>query len=124
MACWVAAVPALPGLCSSPRNACCCCCCCCCHDLQMNRTIQNYQKAYRKKVEGLKQELTSTRSDNQHLRSQVRRLRKRRLLHAPSLLVGAAAGVALAPALGRLLQRWLKQHSAGAPEQVEVTEAS
>jgi len=38
---------------------------------QMNRTIQNYQKAYRKKVEGLKAELVSTRADNNHLRSQV-----------------------------------------------------
>lgn len=38
---------------------------------QMNRTIQNYQKAYRKKVEGLKTELVSTRADNQQLRSQV-----------------------------------------------------
>lgn len=57
----------------------------------MNRTIQNYQKAYRKKVEGLKQELSTVRADNQHLRSQVRRLRKKRLVHAPSLAVGAAA---------------------------------
>eukprot|EP00775_Hariotina_reticulata_P010265 gene10265-10424_t len=58
---------------------------------QMNRTIQNYQKAYRKKVEGLKQELSTVRADNQHLRSQVRRLRKKRLVHAPSLAVGGAA---------------------------------
>lgn len=51
----------------------------------MNRTIQNYQKAYRKKVEGLKQELSSVRADNTHLRGQVRRLRRQRLVHAPSL---------------------------------------
>lgn len=56
----------------------------------MNRTIQNYQKAYRKKVEGLKQELSSVRADNTHLRGQVRRLRRQRLVHAPSLAVGAA----------------------------------
>ncbi|KIZ06251.1 hypothetical protein MNEG_1712 [Monoraphidium neglectum] len=59
----------------------------------MNRTIQNYQKAYRKKVEGLKTELTSTRADNSQLRTQVRRLRRRKIAHPPSLLVGAAVGV-------------------------------
>lgn len=58
----------------------------------MNRTIQNYQKAYRKKVEGLKQELGTVRADNQHLRSQVRKLRRKRLLHAPSMVVGASLG--------------------------------
>lgn len=41
---------------------------------QMTRTIQNYQKAYRKKVEGLKTELYTTRADNSHLRKQVRPL--------------------------------------------------
>jgi hypothetical protein len=72
----------------------------------MNRTIQNYQKAYRKKVEGLKQELSTVRADNQHLRAQVRRLRRKRLLHAPSMLVGACAALAGA----RLLQRlWAQQ---------------
>lgn len=71
----------------------------------MNRTIQNYQKAYRKKVEGLKQELGTVRADNQHLRSQVRRLRRKRLLHAPSMLVGASLGV-----LGfKLVQRLWQQ---------------
>lgn len=39
----------------------------------MNRTIQNYQKAYRKKVEGLKTELATTRADNGTLRTRVRR---------------------------------------------------
>lgn len=59
----------------------------------MNRTIQNYQKAYRKKVEGLKTELTSTRADNSQLRSQVRRLRRRKAVHAPSLFIGGLIGV-------------------------------
>jgi hypothetical protein len=62
----------------------------------MNRTIQNYQKAYRKKVEGLKTELTSTRADNQQLRTQVRRLRRRKFVSPPSLAVGALVGVLLA----------------------------
>lgn len=71
----------------------------------MNRTIQNYQKAYRKKVEGLKQELSTTRSDNTHLRTQVRRLRKKRLLHAPSIMVGAAVGFCANRLLQLLRQR-------------------
>lgn len=82
----------------------------------MNRTIQNYQKAYRKKVEGLKQELSTTRSDNTHLRSQVRRLRKKRLLHAPSLLVGAAVGF-FATKLLQIVRRAKKQ-----PEQQKTSE--
>ncbi|GBF89156.1 hypothetical protein Rsub_01873 [Raphidocelis subcapitata] len=75
---------------------------------QMNRTIQNYQKAYRKKVEGLKTELVSTRADNQQLRSQVRRLRRRKLVHAPSVIVGAAVGVLVADRVKELL-RGLRQ---------------
>jgi hypothetical protein len=71
----------------------------------MNRTIQNYQKAYRKKVEGLKQELTTVRADNQHLRGQVRRLRRKRLLQAPSVLLGAGLGVLLA----RAVQLWQRR---------------
>jgi hypothetical protein len=60
---------------------------------QMNRTIQNYQKAYRKKVEGLKTELHSTRADNAQLRGQVRRLRRAQYASIPSLAIGVAAGV-------------------------------
>ncbi|WIA20752.1 hypothetical protein OEZ85_005120 [Tetradesmus obliquus] len=37
---------------------------------QMNRTIQNYQKAYRKKVEGLKQELTTRLRQRQQQQQQ------------------------------------------------------
>jgi hypothetical protein len=80
--------------------------------VQMNRTIQNYQKAYRKKVEGLKQELVTVRADNQHLRSQVRRLRRKRLLHAPSMLVGAGLGV-LAARLWKIWQQRRPQQQQG-----------
>lgn len=80
--------------------------------VQMNRTIQNYQKAYRKKVEGLKQELVTVRADNQHLRSQVRRLRRKRLLHAPSMLVGAGLGV-LATRLWKIWQQRRPQQQQG-----------
>jgi CRISPR/Cas system CMR subunit Cmr4 (Cas7 group RAMP superfamily) len=75
----------------------------------MNRTIQNYQKAYRKKVEGLKQELTTVRADNSHLRSQVRRLRRKRLLHAPSLAVGAAVCFFATKLVQRLRQQRQQQ---------------
>ena len=71
----------------------------------MNRTIQNYQKAYRKKVEGLKTELTSTRADNQLLRGQVRRLRRRHFAHAPSVAIGAVVGVLLADHVREGLRR-------------------
>ncbi|KAF6250911.1 hypothetical protein COO60DRAFT_1565725 [Scenedesmus sp. NREL 46B-D3] len=76
---------------------------------QMNRTIQNYQKAYRKKVEGLKQELSTVRADNTHLRSQVRRLRRKRLLHAPSLVLGAAAGFLVTKLVQRLRRQRQQQ---------------
>ena len=82
----------------------------------MNRTIQNYQKAYRKKVEGLKQELGTVRADNQHLRSQVRRLRRKRLLHAPSMLVGAGLGL-LAQKLVQVWQQRQKQQQEKQPQQ-------
>jgi len=84
----------------------------------MNRTIQNYQKAYRKKVEGLKQELGTVRADNQHLRSQVRRLRRKRLLHAPSIVIGAGLGV-LAGRLFRLWQQRQQQQQEKQPGQQE-----
>lgn len=88
----------------------------------MNRTIQNYQKAYRKKVEGLKQELTTVRSDNQHLRSQVRKLRRKRLLHAPSLAVGGALGFFLTKLVQRLRQhkQQQQQKQPQEPQQHEV----
>jgi hypothetical protein len=59
---------------------------------QMQRTVHNYQKAYRKKVEGLKVELGSARGDAALLRERVRRLQRRRLLHTPALVLGAALG--------------------------------
>jgi hypothetical protein len=58
----------------------------------MQRTVHNYQKAYRKKVEGLKVELGSARGDAALLRERVRRLQRRRLLDAPALALGAALG--------------------------------
>lgn len=84
----------------------------------MNRTIQNYQKAYRKKVEGLKQELGTVRADNTHLRSQVRRLRRKRLLHAPSMLVGAG----LAAVGARLYKLWQERQQQGGQEQQPQTQ--
>jgi hypothetical protein len=83
----------------------------------MNRTIQNYQKAYRKKVEGLKQELGTVRADNQHLRSQVRRLRRKRLLQVPSMLVGATLGVLASKLVQRLWQQRQQQQQEAKQEQ-------
>ena len=70
----------------------------------MNRTVQNYQKAYRKKVEGLKAELTSVRGDATQLRATVKRLRRRKLAHAPSLAIGGALGWLAAKHLPALLK--------------------
>jgi hypothetical protein len=58
----------------------------------MNRTIQNYQKAYRKKVEGLKIELSGARTDNARLKKEVRSLRRKRMVHLPSAVLGLATG--------------------------------
>jgi type II secretory pathway pseudopilin PulG len=93
--------------------------------LQMNRTIQNYQKAYRKKVEGLKQELSTVRADNAHLRSQVRRLRRTRLLHAPSLVAGAAVGFLVTKLVQRLQQQPQgRQEKAAEQQQQEEQQAA
>jgi hypothetical protein len=58
----------------------------------MNRTITNYQKAYRKKVEGLKVELSAARTDNSRLKAEVRRLRRKKVVHVPSLALGLLGG--------------------------------
>jgi hypothetical protein len=58
----------------------------------MNRTITNYQKAYRKKVEGLKVELGAARTDNSRLKAEVRRLRRKKVVHMPSLALGLLGG--------------------------------
>jgi cell division protein FtsB len=70
----------------------------------MNRTIQNYQKAYRKKVEGLKTELATVRADNGQLKQQVKKLRRQQWTHLPSMIVGAA----LAAAAAVLRRKWLQ----------------
>ncbi|KAG1680196.1 hypothetical protein FOA52_000309 [Chlamydomonas sp. UWO 241] len=57
---------------------------------QFTRTIQNYQKAYRKKVEGLKTELKSTRVANTRLTKQVKSLKSLTRVHVPSIALGAA----------------------------------
>ncbi|KAJ9515840.1 hypothetical protein QJQ45_008724 [Haematococcus lacustris] len=72
---------------------------------QFNRTIQNYQKAYKKKVEGLKTELKSTRNTNSALRAQVKELKSMTRLHAPSLVAGLLLGAAAACA-ARMQRLW------------------
>jgi len=76
----------------------------------MTRTIQNYQKAYRKKVEGLKAELRSARGEAAALQGQVTRLSRRLRLHAPSLAAGALLG-----ALAMQLWRRFKPAGGGTP---------
>jgi hypothetical protein len=84
---------------------------------QMQRTVHNYQKAYRKKVEGLKVELGSARGDAALLRERVRRLQRRRLMHAPALALGAALGWLAARhgkrALELARERWQKMRRGG-----------
>mmetsp|Transcript_21819 Transcript_21819/g.37249 ORF Transcript_21819/g.37249 Transcript_21819/m.37249 type:complete len:172 (+) Transcript_21819:90-605(+) len=86
---------------------------------QFTRTIQNYQKAYRKKVEGLKTELKSTRNTNDSLRKQVRQLKSITRVHGPSLIVGALAG-ALIFSLHRLFAKKADKAQAAAPAPSEV----
>ncbi len=73
--------------------------------MQFTRTVQNYQKAYRKKVEGLKAELKSTRSSNTQLQRQVKDLKGFKRVHLPSLAVGVLAGGLLRYVWTRLRQR-------------------
>jgi len=84
----------------------------------MQRTVHNYQKAYRKKVEGLKIELGAARGDAALLRERARRMQRRRLLHAPALALGAAVGWLAAQhgrrALELARERW-KKLRAGRP---------
>jgi hypothetical protein len=100
----------------------------------MQRTVHNYQKAYRKKVEGLKVELGSARGDAALLRERVRRLQRRRLLHTPALALGAALGWFAAKHGARVLEaareRWERlrrkgggggaEESGGAAEEAEA----
>lgn len=78
---------------------------CSCRDaMQFTKTIQNYQKAYRKKVEGLKTELKTSRTANTRLTKQVKQLKSITRLHLPSLVLGAAVAV-LSTSVLRLLRR-------------------
>eukprot|EP00197_Chlamydomonas_leiostraca_P002504 CAMPEP_0202857276 /NCGR_PEP_ID=MMETSP1391-20130828/283_1 /ASSEMBLY_ACC=CAM_ASM_000867 /TAXON_ID=1034604 /ORGANISM="Chlamydomonas leiostraca, Strain SAG 11-49" /LENGTH=127 /DNA_ID=CAMNT_0049536061 /DNA_START=12 /DNA_END=395 /DNA_ORIENTATION=+ len=81
---------------------------------QFNRTIQNYQKAYRKKVEGLKTELQAVRNTNASLRKQVKRLKSVVRVHVPSVVVGVVAGALVRnywPSIKKLFQRGKKEQA-------------
>jgi hypothetical protein len=73
--------------------------------LQFTRTIQNFQKAYRKKVEGLKSELKTTRSANSRLSKQVQQLRSLSRIHVPSLIIGCISGALTLRLLSHFLKR-------------------
>ena len=73
--------------------------------MQFTRTIQNYQKAFRKKVEGMKVELKSVRSTNEALRKQVRRLKSPARVYLPGIGIGVVLGITAQP-----LWRWFKKH--------------
>lgn len=61
--------------------------------LQCTRTVMNYQKAHRKKIDALRTELRASRSQTEQLQMQVRRLRSIVRIHLPSVAVGAALGL-------------------------------
>lgn len=86
---------------------------------QFNRTITNYQKAYRKKVDGLRAELKSSRSTADRLQARVDDLQSPLRVHLPSLLLGAAVAAA-----GRLLLTRLRRPGQGAAGAPKATEAA
>jgi hypothetical protein len=91
--------------------------------LQFTRTIQNYQKAYRKKVEGLKTELRAVRNTNESLRRQVRGLKGILRVHVPSVALGVAAGV-LIKAHWKAIRQWLtNRRSASSGQATAVGQA-
>ncbi len=95
----------------------------CVHVLQFNRTIQNYQKAYRKKVEGLKTELKATRNTNDALRKQVKDLQSIIRLHIPSILLGLGIGVAAktySATIKKLFSRKGKQATEAAQDETQA----
>eukprot|EP00195_Chlamydomonas_chlamydogama_P016357 CAMPEP_0202900924 /NCGR_PEP_ID=MMETSP1392-20130828/12111_1 /ASSEMBLY_ACC=CAM_ASM_000868 /TAXON_ID=225041 /ORGANISM="Chlamydomonas chlamydogama, Strain SAG 11-48b" /LENGTH=157 /DNA_ID=CAMNT_0049587383 /DNA_START=87 /DNA_END=560 /DNA_ORIENTATION=+ len=79
---------------------------------QFNRTILNYQKAYRKKVEGLKTELKAMRTNNTQLQKQVNQLKSIARVHAPSIAIGLLIGLAAHGKLGKLFSRFWGKRSA------------
>jgi hypothetical protein len=92
--------------------------------MQMNRTIQNYQKAYRKKVEGLKTEISSVRADNQHLKKQVKSLRRKRLTHLPSLVIGAGLSFLISKVVQQLLDKQRTSRNTAADEPQDEDKAA
>lgn len=104
--------PAPPLISESPRR----------RDLQFTRTIQNYQKAYRKKVEGLKTELKTTRTANAKLTKQVKGLRRWTRFHVPSMAVGMAVGAAAFHLYNVLIKNRRAKRAAAAAEEEEEEE--
>eukprot|EP00955_Chlamydomonas_euryale_P101861 365377-Chlamydomonas_euryale.AAC.36 len=88
--------------------------------MQFTRTIQNYQKAYRKKVEGLKTELKTSRTANTRLSKQVKRLKSFKRLHVPSIAVGALVCYGIMKLWG--LRRQKKEQPPAAPQVADVAE--
>ncbi len=93
---------------------------CACH-LQFTRTIQNYQKAYRKKVEGLKTELKTSRNTNARLTKQVKRLKSVFRVHLPSIGVGLLLG-AVATSVWRRIRAAKKASNDDDEAAAEVTD--
>lgn len=89
---------------------------------QFTRTIQNYQKAYRKKVEGLKTELKTTRTANTKLAKQVKGLRSWTRFHAPSMAVGMAVGAAAFHLYNIITRNRKARRAAAAAEEDEEEE--
>lgn len=77
--------------------------------LQFGRTLQNYQKAYRKKVEGLKTELLSTRGQVTSLEKRVDKLQGLAHVHLPSAAAGLLLGALAMRFAGRAARLILRR---------------
>ncbi|KAF5829058.1 hypothetical protein DUNSADRAFT_16629 [Dunaliella salina] len=87
---------------------------------QFSRTIQNYQKAFRKKVEGMKVELKSVRNTNDALRRQVKRLKSPGRTLIPGMVIGLVVGAAGNALFRRLRHKKAKEGESSSSQEQEA----
>lgn len=87
--------------------------------LQATRLMQNQQKAYRKKFEGLKGALQSSRASTDSLQKRVDTLSKFARLHVPSAVLGIALGALLSSHVVRLFKHLVTRPAAASASQQE-----
>eukprot|EP00798_Chlamydomonas_sp_ICE-L_P022902 gene22902-30078_t len=72
---------------------------------EYERTLANYQKAYRKKVDSVKIELLTTRNQVKSLKGQVLSLKRWSRMHLPSLAAGILLSLLVKKLAGKFMQK-------------------